>query len=151
TLLGESFSFVAMAWLVLQLTGSGLALGTVLALEAVPRALLMLVGGALSDRLSPRRAMVGSAAARAVLIGLLALRVLAHAVQLWPVYVVALLTGAVSAFFLPARFAILPTVVADDQLEAGNALLNLNQQGSLFLGPALAGVLVAAAGPGPAF
>jgi len=151
TLLGESFSFVAMAWLVLQLTGSGLALGTVLALEAVPRALLMLVGGALSDRLSPRRAMLGSAAARAVLIGLLALLILAHAVQLWHVYVVALLTGAVSAFFLPARFAILPTVVADDQLEAGNALLNLNQQASMFVGPALAGVLVAAAGSGPAF
>jgi hypothetical protein len=151
TLFGEAFSFVAMPWLVLQLTGSGLALGTVLALEAVPRALLLLVGGALSDRFSPRLVMLGSAVVRAVLIGLLALLVLLGTVRLWEVYAVALLTGTVSAFFLPARFSILPRVAADHELEAGNALLNLNQQGSLFIAPALAGVLVAAAGPGTAF
>jgi MFS family permease len=151
TLLGDAFSFVAMPWLVLQLTGSGVALGTVLTLEAVPRALLMLVGGAVVDRVSPRVAMLGSAAVRAVVIGLLAALVLGHAVQLWQVYAIALLTGTVSAFFLPARFSILPTVVPDEELEAGNALLNLNQQGSVFVGPALAGLLVAAAGLGAAF
>jgi MFS family permease len=151
TLIGDAFSIVALPWLVLQMTGSGLALGTVLALEAIPRAALMLVGGAVADRVSPRLAMLGSAAVRAALIGLLALLVLTHAVQLWEVYVVALLVGAVSAFFLPARFAVLPSVVADQHLEAGNALLNLNQQASIFVGPALAGLLVAAAGPGPAF
>jgi MFS family permease len=133
------------------MTGSGLALGTVLALEAIPRAVLMLVGGAVADRVSPRLAMLGSAAVRAALIGLLAVLVLTRTVQLWEVYTVALLVGAVSAFFLPARFAVLPGVVADHHLEAGNALLNLNQQASIFIGPALAGLLVAAAGPGPAF
>lgn len=151
TTLGEAFSLVAMPWLVLQLTGSGLALGTVLALEAVPRAALMLVGGAVTDRLSPRLAMLGSAAVRAVLIGLLAALILFHTVQLWEIYAIALLTGTVSAFFIPARFSVLPSVVGEDELEAGNALLNLNQQGALFLGPAVAGLLVAATGPGPAF
>lgn len=151
TLVGDGFSMVALPWLVLQLTGSGLAVGTVLALEAVPRAALMLVGGAVTDRLSPRLAMLGSAAARTALIGVLAVLVLSHTVQLWEVYATALLAGAVSALFIPARFSVLPSVVSDEQLEAGNALLNLNQQASLFVGPALAGVLVAAAGPGPAF
>ena len=70
TLLGETCSMVALPWLVLQLTGSGLALGAVLALQAVPRAVLMLVGGAVADRVSPRVAMLGSAGVRAVLIGL---------------------------------------------------------------------------------
>jgi MFS family permease len=151
TLMGDTFSLVALPWLVLQMTGSAVALGTVLALQAVPRAVLMLVGGAVADRVSPRVAMLGSAAVRAVLIGLLAALVLAHGVQLWHLYAVALLVGAVSAFFLPARFAVLPGVVADHHLEAGNALLNLNQNVSMFAGPALAGLLVAAAGPGPAF
>jgi MFS family permease len=151
TLLGDAFSIVALPWLVLQMTGSGVALGTVLALEAVPRAVLMLVGGAVTDRVSPRLAMLGSAAVRAVLIGLLAALVLTRTAQLWEVYATALLVGAISAFFLPARFAVLPGVVADHHLEAGNALLNLNQNASLFLGPALAGLLVAASGPGPAF
>lgn len=53
-MLGDQFHFVALAWLALQLTGSGLALGTVLMTAAVPRAVFMLVGGAFSDRFSPR-------------------------------------------------------------------------------------------------
>jgi MFS family permease len=151
TLLGDGFSIVALPWLVLQMTGSGLALGTVLALQAIPRAALMLVGGAVADRVSPRLAMLGSAAVRAVLVGVLALLVLTRAAQLWEVCAIALLVGAVSAFFLPARFAVLPAVVADRHLEAGSALLTLNQNVTIFVGPALAGLLVAAAGPGPAF
>ena len=55
SLLGDQFHFVALAWLTLQLTGSGLALGTVLVAGAVPRAIFMLVGGALTDRFSPRQ------------------------------------------------------------------------------------------------
>jgi MFS family permease len=150
-LLGESFSYVAMPWLVLQITGSALAVGTVLALQAVPRAVLMIVGGAVADRVSPRLAMVGSAATRAVGIGALAALILTRQVQLWEVYIAALAVGVVSAFFLPARFAVLPTVIHDHELEAGNALLNLNQQGSMFLGPALAGVLIATTNTGAAF
>ena len=151
TLLGESFSYVAMPWLVLQLTGSGLAVGTVLALQAVPRTALMIVGGAIADRVSPRLAMLGSAAVRALVMGLLAVLILTHAVQLWEVYVAALAVGTVSAFFLPARYAVLPGVVPDHQLEAGNALLNLNQQGSFVVGPAVAGVLIATTSTGAAF
>ena len=60
SLIGEFFNYIAMAWLVLQLTGSSLALGAVLTVQAVPRALLMLVGGALADRLSARLTMAAS-------------------------------------------------------------------------------------------
>ena len=60
SLMGDFFNYIAMAWLVLQLTGSSLALGAVLMVQAVPRSLLMLVGGAMADRLSPRVAMAGS-------------------------------------------------------------------------------------------
>src|SRR5262245_55453405 len=57
-LIGDSFNYVAVAWLVLQLTGSSLAVGSILTTAAVPRALLMLLGGAVNDRLSPRSTMV---------------------------------------------------------------------------------------------
>src|SRR5579863_2061881 len=60
SLFGDFFSYIALAWLVLQLTGSSLALGTVLVVQALPRAVLMAVGGALADRLSPRLTMLGS-------------------------------------------------------------------------------------------
>src|SRR5207253_1699463 len=72
SLFGDFFNYVAMAWLVLQLTGSSLALGTVLLVQALPRAVLMLVGGALADRLSSRMTMLGSMGLRAVLVAALA-------------------------------------------------------------------------------
>src|SRR5436305_10175444 len=62
--LGDQFALIALPWLALVLTGSGLALGSVLALMAVPRAALMAVGGAYTDRLSPRRVMLISNAVR---------------------------------------------------------------------------------------
>src|ERR1700751_478529 len=60
SLVGDLFNYVAMAWLVLQITGSSLALGAVLMVQAVPRSLLMLVGGAVADRLSARITGAGS-------------------------------------------------------------------------------------------
>jgi hypothetical protein len=56
----DFFNYIATAWLVLQLTGSGLALGSVLVVQALPRAVLMVVGGALADRISSRLTMLGS-------------------------------------------------------------------------------------------
>src|SRR5919197_4754758 len=64
SLLGDQFYLIALPWLVLQLTGSALALGTIMALASIPRALFMLVGGAFVDRFSPRTVMVASNAAR---------------------------------------------------------------------------------------
>src|SRR5436305_10472146 len=66
SLLGDQFYFVALPWLVLQQTGSAVAMGTILMVGAVPRAVLMLMGGALTDRVSPRKIMISTASARAV-------------------------------------------------------------------------------------
>ena len=151
SLLGDFFSYVAMAWLVLELTGSSLALGTVLVVQALPRAVLMVVGGALTDRLSARTTMLGSMGLRAAVVAPLALLVITGRVQLWEVYVVAAVFGIVDAFFMPARGAILPQVVNTRELESGNALLNVTSQASVILGPLLGGVVIAAYGIGWAF
>ena len=151
SMLGDQFHFVALAWLALELTGSGLVLGTVLLVAGLPRAVLVLFGGALADRVSPRTVMLVSNALRAVVVGLLAALVLTGTVQLWMLYLLALLFGAVDAFFWPAQGAIVPMLVRDDDLPAANGLLQGSQQLTGLIGPALAGLLVAAVGTGWAF
>ncbi len=151
SLFGDFFSYIAMAWLVLQLTGSGLALGSVLVVQALPRAVLMVVGGALADRISPRLTMLGSMALRALFVAPLAVLVLTGRVQMWEVYAIAAVFGVVDAFFMPARSSILPRVVSDAELEPGNALLNVTGQASVIVGPLLGGIMVAVLGIGWAF
>jgi MFS family permease len=150
SLLGDFFNYVAVAWLVLELTGSNLAVGGVLAAASVPRAVLMLLGGAVSDRFSPHTSMLVGGLARALVMGTLAVLTLTHTVQLWELFVGSVLIGTIAAFFLPASTSLLPRIVASDQLEAGNAFMTLSRFGCMVLGPALGGVLVAVVGAGAA-
>lgn len=151
SLIGDQFHFVALAWLTLQLTGSGLALGTVLMVAAIPRAVFMLLGGALSDRFSPRTLMLVSNALRAVVVAVVAVLVLTGNAQLWQLYVLAAIFGVVDAFFHPALNTIVPMLVNERQLPPANALVQIMQQLSGLLGPAVAGLVVAAVQTGPAF
>ena len=142
SVIGDQFYMIALPWLVLQLTGDALAMGTVLALAAIPRALFMLVGGALTDRLSPRLVMLISNLLRMGLVFLLAGLVLTGVVEMWMIYGLALLFGLADAFFYPAQSAIVPRLVNDDQLQPANALMQGTWQLSLFAGPVLAGLLI---------
>lgn len=151
SVLGDQFHFVALAWLALQLTGSGLALGTVLMTAAIPRAVFMLVGGAFSDRFSPRSLMLVSNAIRAVVVGILAALVLGGNAELWHLYLLAGIFGVVDAFFYPALSTIVPMLVPNRQLAPANALVQGAQQIMGLVGPALAGVMIALVNTGPAF
>ena len=149
--LGDQFALIALPWLALVLTGSGLALGSVLALMAVPRVLLMLVGGVSVDRLSPRRVMLASNAVRLIAVAALGVVVLAGAAELWMLYAFALIFGVADAFFFPAQTSIVPQLVEPDQLQRANGITPGTLQASVLLGPALAGVVIAALGaPGAA-
>jgi MFS family permease len=143
SLLGDQFQFIALPWLVLQLTGDVLAMGTVMALAGLPRALFMLVGGALSDRFSPRRVMLVSNAVRMALVLGLALLALGNVLALWVVYVFALAFGLADAFFYPAQSSIIPHIVEKGQLRLANSITQGTAQVSLFAGPVLAGMLIA--------
>jgi MFS family permease len=146
--LGDQFALIALPWLALVLTGSAIALGGVLALMAVPRALLMVVGGVSVDRFSPRRVMLGSNAVRLVAVSVLGLIVLAGAAQLWMLYVFALVFGVADAFFFPAQTSIVPELVEGDQLQRANGIVQGTAQATLLVGPAVAGVVIAALGSG---
>ncbi len=151
SVVGDYFHFVALAWLTLQLTGSGLALGSVLMVAAIPRAVFMVVGGALSDRWSPRSLMLYSNAVRAVLVGIIAALVLTGQIQLWHLYLMAAVFGVVDALFYPAINSIVPMLVDEDALAPANALLQGSQQLAGLIGPAIAGFVVALVQTGPAF
>lgn len=146
SMLGDQFAFIAMPWLVLQLTGDPLAVGMVLAAAGVPRLIFMLVGGVATDRFSPRMVMILSNIARLILMAGLASVVLSGMVQLWMLYSFAVLFGVADAFFYPAQSAIVPHMVAPEQLQTANAFAQSNEQITLFVGPALAGLLIALVG-----
>ena len=142
SMLGDQFTLVALPWLVLKLTGNPAALGLVLATMALPRALFMLIGGAVVDRLSPRKVLIAARGANALLVALLALLVLLGDIHMALVYAIALGIGLSTAFAYPAGSAILPQLVSKDQLQPANALVMGMRQLSMFVGPALAGVVI---------
>ncbi|MFF3859123.1 MFS transporter [Streptomyces sp. NPDC002209] len=143
SLLGDGFSYIAFSWSTLGLTQSTLALGYVLAFQAVPRALLTLVGGSLSDKWSSRTLMALSSWARAGLMAGVGLAGLAGSLTVWMLCCAAAAFGAVDAFFQPARASILPSVVDKEQLAPANALLAVAAKVSAVLGPAVGGMVVA--------
>lgn len=151
SVMGDQFYLLALPWLTLSLGGSGMALGTVLMTAAIPRATLMLLGGAVSDLVAPRTVMLVSNALRLVAVGFLAFLVAGGTVTLTHVFVLAALFGVVDAFYHPALLAIVPALVGKEQLEPANALVQGSEQLALLLGPAAAGILVASTGLAPAF
>jgi hypothetical protein len=140
--LGDQFYLVALPWLVLQLTGSSLALGTILMTAAIPRAALMLVGGAVTDRVSPRRVLMMTASSRAVLVGTVAALIWFDVIQLWELYVLTFAFGVADAFAFPAGAALMPTLVEPGQLPAANSLLQSTAVTTQILGPPPVGLAI---------
>jgi MFS family permease len=151
SLAGDQFKFVALSWLVLSLTGRSGALGTVLMLQAIPRAILMLLGGVVTDRLRPRTVMLASDVLRAGVVGLFAAFTATGQITMPAVYALALLFGIVHAFFFPAASSIMPELVEPGLLRQANALNQVTSQIVLFGAPALAGWLIAAVGTAGGF
>jgi MFS family permease len=149
SMLGDQFAFIATPWLVLKLTGDPLALGIVLALEGIPRAVFMLLGGAITDRLSPRIIMVTADIIRFVLTVLMTLVVFTGTVQMWMLYAFGLGFGLVAGFAIPAGNSIVPMLVEQQDLQAGNSLMMGTSQLVGFVGPTVAGILIGAYSKSP--
>lgn len=142
--IGDALYAVALPWLILNNGGSARELGIVLTAYGIPRVGSVLLGGWLSDRLRPRRLMLVADAFRALLVGLLAALALWGHPTLWQLCAIALPLGAFGGAFLPASAAILPDLLPDESLQAGNALNFSFTQAANLVGSALAGVVVAA-------
>ncbi len=148
SLVGDGIAPVAIAFAVLDLGGSATDLGLVLAVHSVVVTALILVGGVYADRLSPRISMLGSDLVRTLVVGLIAILLLAGHAQIWQLALLYAVEGAATAFFNPASIAIVPQVVSEPRLQEANALLSLSWSVGKVIGPALAGVLLALGDPG---
>lgn len=140
--IGDQFTAIALLWFVLQLTGSGVAIGIVLLCFQLPGMLTGSLLGALLDRWQPRLVMGVDNCARALLIGAIPILYQLHVLQLWHIYALALLAGALSPATSAGMRVITPHLVAEDALDRANALASTSLQFAALVGPALAGVLV---------
>ena len=141
--IGDFCYAVALPWLVLSNHGSPILLGIVLACYGVPRTVLIPVGGVLADKVGPRTLMLAADTARCVLVAGLALLAARHTASLVALGPIAALIGAGEGLFIPASFAIMPSLLDEERLAAGNALSTAAMQVGSLLGPALGGALVA--------
>ena len=146
--LGTGMVGVALSFAVLDLTGSVSDLGFVLAAQTVPLVAFLLLGGVVADRLPRRAVMVGADLARCATQGLLAALLITGHAELWHLLVLQFLGGTATAFFTPAVTGLTTQVVSVQRLQEANALRSLAGSGGTIAGPAIAGVLVATAGPG---
>ncbi|MBB6252348.1 MFS transporter [Nitrospirillum iridis] len=146
SMVGDQFSLLAMPWLVLAITNDTLAMGLVLGLISLPRAVFLLLGGALVDRYPARTVLLLTKYVNAVLLGGLAGGVLTGTLTVPVLCVVAFAIGLTSAFSIPAGTSILPRVVPGDQLQAANGMMMGMRQATLLLGPLMAGGLIALVG-----
>jgi MFS family permease len=146
--LGDRLVPVALAFAVLDITGSVTDLGLVLAAQTVPLVALVLVGGVWADRLPRHHLMLGTDVVRAAAQGLSAALVLSGSARIWELAALQAIYGTAEAFFGPAARAVVPQTVDHSELQQANALIGLSAELTSVAGPALAGVIVVAASPG---
>jgi hypothetical protein len=144
--IGDYCYAVALPWLVLSNHGSTVLLGIVLACYGVPRTVLIPVGGILADKSGPRTLMLSADVMRCVLVAVLTVLAARHTASLVALGPTAALIGAGEGLFLPASYSIMPSLLDDTQLAAGNALSSTAVQVGSLVGPAIGGALVAATG-----
>lgn len=151
SMVGSWMQIVAQAWLVLQLTGSGTALGMVTSIQTVPVLLLGTYGGVIADRLDKRKLLMLLQVGSGTLALVLGILTLTRVVRLWHVFVLALLLGICSSFINPTRQAFTSEMVGPEELRNAVSLNSVLTNCARAVGPAVAGIVIAAGGLGVCF
>src|SRR6266516_4980417 len=150
--LGDGTFYIALTWQVLLLTGSGIAMASVIIAGTIPRLLFFLIGGVAADRFPRRLILLWSDTIRAVIVLLIALLGWTHLLQTWHLVALALFFGIVDGFFGPAYQAIIPQLVEKTALPSANALTGISQKAGFIFGSVLAaGSITLLAAPASAF
>ena len=149
--LGDSLHRIALAWWVLEKTGSATAMGTVLVLSQIPLLIFLLIGGIVVDRLPRLRIMFLSDILSGSVVTFIAVFAWLNLLQIWHIYVASLLFGFVEAFFFPAYHSVIPQITPSDMLTSANSLNGLSGRVTGIIGPMLGASLVAAGGTPLAF
>lgn len=146
TLLAMQFYFLSLAWLTLDMTDSTMILGVLLTITAIPRLILVPIGGALFDRINPKKLLIINISILVISTIIFTLLLLFLPIQTWMLVLFAILFGVSSALFLPTSFALIPKLVPTEYLQPANSFSQISMQLSNTLGPALAGVLISSFG-----
>jgi len=148
SVLGDSVSTTAFPLLVYALTGSGLVMGTILALNTGADFVMGTIAGAMADRGDRKRMMLLADAGRAVLTALIPISVLLHGPTLAVVFLITAPLAILRGFFRAGYLAAMPNLVGRSQLARGNGILETAYSTTFIIGPAVAGLLVTVIGPG---
>jgi len=141
-MVGDAGYQIVFVWLVLSISRSPAVLAAVVVGTSVPRAVLLLLGGAVTDRVSARTVMLSSHLVRGVALVILTALALTSGLRVWEL--IGVLFGVADAFFGPASGSILPSLVQESDLPRANALVGVSEQAASFIGPVLGGALLAA-------
>ncbi|MEF2967962.1 MFS transporter [Paenibacillus sp. M1] len=147
---GDTFGLLAMEWMIYELTGSKLAMGTLALCSGIPELTLRLLGSPLADRFPRERFMAALAAVRLIAIALPLVAGLTGHLQLWHLFAAAVLSGSCAALFMPTAMAVVPNVADGRKLVRAFAVIDGARNAAALLGPALAGAVTAAKGALPA-
>ncbi|WP_128429151.1 MFS transporter [Streptomyces cyaneus] len=150
SMIGDSVYYIALSWAAVQ-AGSPSQAGVVMAVSAVPRALLMLGGGVIADRLGPRKVVIGSDVVRCAAVLAVAGLLFSTTPGLWPLAALALVFGTVDAVFMPAVGALPARVTTRDQLARVQGMRGLGIRFASVVGGPLGGLGVAVGGAAAAF
>lgn len=148
--LGDPLQAIALAWLVLERTGSSSSLATTMIALTVPRALVALAGGVATDWLASRTIMFWCDVVRAGTIGLLAGLAELGRLDTWMLYALLAVAGSAGGIFVPAATSVTPSYVQGPLLQPANALMQMTPQLAMVTGAPLAGALVAVTSPAAA-
>ncbi|MGE5252055.1 MAG: MFS transporter, partial [Bacteroidota bacterium] len=149
--LGDSLHRIALAWWVLEKTGSATAMGTVLVLAQIPMLVFILVGGVVVDRFPRLRIMFLSDLLSGIVVVFIALFAWLDLLQIGHIYIASLIFGFLQAFFFPAYQAVIPQITPPDLLTSANSLNGLSFRLTGIVGPMIGAALVAAGGTPLAF
>jgi MFS family permease len=148
SLFGSAFAPIALAFAVLDLTGSPSDLGLVVAAGIAPQIVFVLVGGIWADRLRRHHVMVASDVVAGAAQAAIAVLFLTGTAEIWHLVVLQVVRGVATSFFFPAAQGIVPETVSAGRLQEANALLRLSRNATQIIGAAAGGIAVAAIGPG---
>ena len=149
--IGTWMQQIAAYWLVLELTGSAVAVGALALVQTLPITVLALVGGAVADRVDLRRMVVSCETVLAAQAAVLCVLALSGSIQVWQLYVLGFVQGVALALDMPARHTLVFSIVGRDDLTNAVALTSSLGTTARIVGPAVGGVVVATAGAGVAF
>ncbi|KEO84712.1 MFS transporter [Tumebacillus flagellatus] len=145
--LGDALGVLALEWLVYQLTGSLLAMGTLVMTTQIAEFVVRLAGATLLDRIDRVRLMAWLDACRFAAYGGIAVLAWTDTLHMWHLYVSAALVGTCTALFNPAGMALLPSLVSERDLVRCQSLLDTSMTVAMLTGPVLGGLLIHFAGP----